>query len=185
MKKLSFLKALFSPFVPFTIKMYYGPISIGVPYFLPRRWRNFTEEEAKEAAEKAVNDPQLIKRTYNEWLNTYRKYQKSECKKFGIDLIGLGWKIKWTDKDYRFEWAPMLSIVGFKRQLCFFVVAPEPSQYWESWLYYERNTDKTKSVRERVKQLREEFPQTWKLKTDKGETIIDYYFLILKEKYII
>ena len=37
-------------------------------------------------------------------------------KKIGFDSVRLGWKTKWRDDDYRFEWAPIWSFVFFKWQ---------------------------------------------------------------------
>lgn len=154
---LRFLKALNSPFKPFKVKFYVGKTNIGVPYFYPRKWVKDKEKPG---------------------------YLKAVPLKVGFSYCGLGYKTKWSDIDYRFEWAPVLSFVFFGYQIALIVQAVEQHNYWEAWLYYERNTDKTKSKAERIKQCREEFPQKWTVYSgDKKETI-DYYNLILKKKYL-
>jgi len=154
---LRFLKALNSPFKPFKVKLYAGKTRIGVPYFFPRKW---VKDKDKPG------------------------YLKAVPLKVGFSYCGLGYKTKWSDIDYRFEWAPVLSFVFFGYQIALIVQAVEQHNYWTSWLYYEYNTDKTKSKAERIKQCREEFPQIWtRYSGDKKETI-DYYNLILKKKYL-
>jgi hypothetical protein len=102
-------------------------------------------------------------------------------KKFGFDVVGLGWKSKWSDTDYRFEWGPMISFVFFKWQAVVGLSVPDTESYWAAWLYYKYDTDKTKSQRERIRQCREEFPQRW---TSVGSGVTyDSYDKILKEEY--
>jgi hypothetical protein len=189
---LKFFKALFSPFKPFGLKFYAGKIAIGTPYFFPRRWRKLNEDEVREKAQgmldkqiKAVavnpNVPQL---TLDQWIEKSRGFMKAVPKKVGFDFVRLGWKTKWSDNDFRFEWPPLISFVFFKWQVAVTVNTPEP-HYWECWLYYEYATDKTKSRKERVAQCREEFPQTWTAhRGDESEETIDYYNLVIKPKYL-
>ena len=54
MNKLTFLKALISPFKPFKPKFYCGRIAVGTPYFYPRKWVKPTHEMAIEAAMKEI-----------------------------------------------------------------------------------------------------------------------------------
>ena len=96
--------------------------------------------------------------------------------------MALGWKTKWTNTDYRFEWSPLISFVFFKWQIAVVFSAPEASHYWESWLYYEFNTDKSKSQKERIIQCQKEFKQNWISYKDGVEIITNYYQFILKEK---
>lgn len=157
MNKFTFIKALWSPFKPFKLKWYVGKIAVGVPYFFPRKW---------------IPNPET-------------GCSKAVPKKIGFDFVGLGWKTKWTDTDYRFEWAPRLSFVFFGYQIAVTVAAPHQDEYWESWLYYERNTDKTKSKQERIEQCKKEFSQThtvWN-GTHPDGVVVDYYNYILKDKY--
>jgi hypothetical protein len=154
MNKLSFIKALWSPFKPFKLKWYCGKIAIGTPYFFPR------------VVDKKIN--------------------RFKLKKIGFDFVGLGWKTKWSDTDYRFEWNPVWSFVFFKWQIAVMFIAPEQDRYWEAWLYYERNTDKSKSKTERIAQCRKEFNLTWKTSSLSKQTseTIDYYTRVLKKKYL-
>lgn len=157
LRELRFIKALFSPFKPFHLKFYCGEKAIGTPYFFPRKWIKSKEKPG---------------------------YLTAVPKKIGFSYCSLGWKTKWTNTDYRFEWSPVLSFVFFKWQIAVTVCVEHTSEYWESWLYYENDTDKTKSRKERIKQCIKEFPQTYKqhYSDDRKETI-DYYKLILKTKY--
>jgi len=102
-------------------------------------------------------------------------------RKIGFDFIGLGWKTKWGE--YRFEWSPVWSFVFFKWQIALTFIAPELDNYWECWLYYTRNTDKSKSTKQRLKQAREEFPCVWYLYDQDGTCqTICYWDFILKKK---
>lgn len=153
---IELLHYFFSPFKRPKLQFYFGPTIIGTPYFLPRR---------------AVKDPDNPGRL------------RFIPKKFGFDFCKLGWKTKWKDTDYRFEWRPIFSFVFFGYQFAIQVIAIEEHHYWESWLFYQRHTDKNQSVFNRVQQTIKEFPQNWS-QTKDGETIkIDYYQTILKDKW--
>jgi len=198
--KLSFLKALNSPFKPFKLKWYCGKIAIGTPYFFPRRWVKATPERAKKAA---LDEMERIKR-YNEinahnegfkprtirpfedYYNEYLMYTFPVPKKIGFDFVDLGWKTKWSNTDYRFEHAPLISLVFLRWQIAVMFIAPEQSHYWEAWLYYERDTDKSKSKAERIAQCRKEFNLTWKTSSLSKQTseTVDYYDRVLKKKYL-
>lgn len=156
-KRFIFLKALNSPFKPFKLKWYIGRIAIGTPYFYPRIWKENKDKPG---------------------------YLIAVPKKIGFDFVGLGYKTKWTSTDYRFEHSPLISFVFFKWQIAIIFDAPEPSHYWTSWLYYENNTDKSKSKRERIIQCQKEFPQNWIKYKDGNKELINYYKFILKEKYL-
>lgn len=150
MNKLTFIKALWSPFKPFKLKWYCGKTAIGTPYFYPRK----------------------------------RKNNMLIPKKIGFDFVGLGWKTKWTGNDYRFEWSPRISFVFFGYQIAVIVNAPHANMYWESWLYYEKSTDKSKSKKERIEQCKLECSQTWTIYSKDTKQLVDYYKLILKNKYL-
>jgi len=153
------LKALNSPFKPFSIKTYCGKTKVGVPYFLPRVWVKDKEKPG---------------------------WKTSRPQKFGFSYCSLGWKTKWTDCDYRYEWGPVLSFVFFGYQIAVMVGFRDRNavdHYWEAWLFYENNTDKTKSKQERVEQCRDEFPMVWTKSSVNGKETIDYYDIVLKEKY--
>lgn len=191
--KLDFIKTLWSPFKPFKLKWYIGKTTIGTPYFFPRKWVKATPELARKATLDYIEREEMYNklnpnyarkiRPYDEVYQEKLTYQFAIPKKIGFDFVGLGWKTKWDD--YRFEWSPRVSFVFFGYQIAVTFVAPECDQYWEAWLFYENNTDKTKSKRERIEQCRKEYPQTYK-RWEKGkeEQIIDYYDLILRKKYL-
>jgi hypothetical protein len=105
-------------------------------------------------------------------------------KRFGFNYTGLGWKTKWISDDYRFEWSPVFSFVFFKWQIAIEFIAPECHYYWECWLYYTRETDKTKTVKERLKQAREKYPCNWTRHNGEEEETICYWNSILKNRYL-
>lgn len=189
LKELSYLRILFSPFKPFKLKWYIGKKAIGVPYFLPRKWVNYTRREAIELALKKKYPENLSGkdkgRLFNNNVTAFMRTKYSVPLKVGFSSCGLGWKTKWTDTDYRYEWSPKLSFVFFGYQIAVSVVHEHAEHYWPSWLYYDRFTDKSKSWKERVKECREKFPQVWTVhSTGKEPETIDYYNLIIKKKYL-
>lgn len=196
MKRFEYIRAFNSPFKRPKLKWYFGKIAIGTPYFYPRRWVKATPERAREAALKD------IKR-----IEDWNKLNKNNCeprkippfdliykeklrclyaipKKIGFDFVSLGWKTKWSDTDYRFEWSPLVSFVFFKWQIAVLVIPEEQNHYWEAWLYYNNNTDKEKSQRERIQQCKEGFPLNYTVSDGKTKTKVNYYNKILKEKYL-
>ena len=172
MNKFEFLKIYNSPFLPPKVKFYFGPIAIGTPYFLPRNWVKATPERAMQAA----HDELVMRHKFN---NTNRnssfkykivpieelyverlRYRYPVPKKIGFDFVDLGWMTKWHETDYRYEWNPKWSFVFWKWQVALIFRAPDDVYdyyYWESWLYYYYSTDKNKSQRERIEQIKEEF----------------------------
>jgi hypothetical protein len=107
-------------------------------------------------------------------------------KRVGFDFVPLKWKTKFGDTDYIFEWAPVMSFVFFKWQIAAVIQAPltEDFAYWEAWLYYTRDTDKSKSTQERVKQCREQFSLTYIKGDGITEQKVDYYPEVLKSEYV-
>ena len=193
-KDLRFIKSLWSPFKPFKLKWYVGKTAVGTPYFFPRKWVKATPEMAHEAVLEYIKREENYNKLNPNYARKIRPYdevykEKIRCKyavpkKIGFDFVSLGYKIKWTNTDYRFEWSPRFSFVFFGYQIAVTFVAQETYHYWETWLYYENDTDKTKSKRERIEQCRREFPQKWSTTMNGKTETIDYYNLILKEKYI-
>jgi len=161
--KYSFLKVLNSPFRGLKLTWYFGKIVHGTPYFLPRR---IIKSKTKPG--------------YNEFI---------PIKYFGYQFTSLGWKTKWTATDYRFEWNPCISIVLFGKQL-FIGIVPNineesmPDCYWEAWLMYEHDTDKTKSKLERLKELISKYSCTWTHSKGDEKVSVNHYKYILKEKYL-
>jgi len=152
---MHFLKTYFSPFKPLKLDFYIGRIAIGTPYYYPRK---------------------IVKNKAG--------VRKFVDKKIGFDFVDLGWKTKWNDADYRFEWSPIWSFVFFKWQIAITFVAPHLDHYWECWLHYTRNTDKSKTTKQRIKQARKHFPCVWHSYRNGQEEKICYWDLILKKKYI-
>lgn len=184
---LRFIKALWSPFKPFKLNWYCGKIAMGTPYFYPRKWVKMSKKMAHEDAVRELDEwkvPSKYKPTYEALYQRNLKSRVAVPKKFGFNFWNLGWKTKWRSTDIRFEYAPGLSFVFFKWQIVVSVSACEQDHYWESWIYYEYYTDKTKSKRERIEECIKDFPQIWtSYKNGQGERI-NYYELILRKKWI-
>ena len=155
MNRFTFLKAYFSPFKPLKLRFYIGKIAVGTPYFLPRRWVKSKDKPG---------------------------YMTPIPKKIGFDFVALGWKTKWDE--YRLEWAPIWSFVFFRWQIAIIFKAPHEDHYWESWLFYENDTNKTKSKKERIKECKEKSPSIWTVSNQGVTTTIDYYTKILRKKYL-
>lgn len=100
-----------------------------------------------------------------------------------FNLVGLGWNTKWDSCDFRFEHPPILSFTFRKYQITVTVEAVHQYHFWECWLYYENCTDKTKTKTERLKEAREDFPCKWTCYKNKRKIEIDYWNLILKNKW--
>jgi len=185
LQSFRWVKALFSPFKPFKVSFYAGKTRIGIPYFYPRKWVRFTKEDALEKATKVsqMSGSIYFGKDPNTMVDEFMKYTKAVPLKVGFSYCSLGWKTKYDD--YRHEWNPIFSFVFFGYQIALTVYSPYHSHYWESWLYYEYRTDKTKSKRERIEQCRKEAPQTWTShRHDEEPVTTDYYTKILKSKYL-
>ena len=188
--KYKFLKVLFNtPFKPFKLQWYFGKIKVGTPIFLPRKWVKCNLEDAEKEWERIgeySRNAYLRNQTKKEWLVKYTKGHTKvvSIKYFGWHFHTLGWKTKWTRHDYRHEWNPGLSIVIFGKQLAIGITFKDSmidTCYWEAWLNWEYNTDKTKSKEERFKELIKKYSCTWG-NDDKG--YVDYYKFILNKKYL-
>ena len=183
-RRFEWLKVLNSPFKPFKVKFYIGKLAIGTPYFFPRKWVRYTDQDAIKAAVEHKANKNKVQVTDKQLFEMYKNYSKAVPIKVGFDWCSLGYKTKWTNTDFRYEWGPVFTFVFFGYQIAMMVGQKDVSHYWEAWLYYEYATDKTKSKRERVEQCRAEFNQTWKSYSGGKEEIIDYYERILKPKYL-
>lgn len=191
-----FLKVFNSPFKPLTATFYFGDIIHGTPYFLPRKWVKCNKHDGVVAWNKLSEEKQNEQLKYASrdiWVRNYTKsYTKPVPVKYlGFEFTTLGWKTKYGD--YRFEWSPSISIVIFGKQL-FISIIPNIEKYrrfgrdvmkidcyWESWLNWEYNTDKTKSKEERFKELVSKHSNTW---GNVSEGYTDYYPMILRKKYL-
>jgi hypothetical protein len=155
MKLPLYLKKYNSPFKPLKLKCYFGKIAIGVPYFLPRKWIKNKEKEG---------------------------YLKAVPIKFGFSSCGLGWKTKYDS--YRFEYNPVWSFVAFGYQIALTFFAENADQYWESFLAYYYETNKKLNVRERLDDCIKRFPQIWSKHSGDKEETVNYWELILKDKWL-
>ena len=187
-----FLKVLNSPFKPLKLSWYFGKITQGTPYFLPRKTVKMTKEKAIEYANADLNHKYYpSKKSFDELVASHMRSQMFvPIKYFNFHFTSLGWKTKWTADDYRFEWNPCISIVLFGKQL-FIGIVPNVGKdtlrydtYWESWLKYEHCTNKSLSKLERLKELISKYSCTWVHYEDKVEIRVNYYQFILKEKYL-
>lgn len=197
-KEFEWLKILNSPFKPFSIRWYAGKTQIGVPYFLPRKWVKGTPELAhkatleyieKEARYNELNPKYARKiKPYDEIYKEKLRYNYAVPIKIGFSYCGLGWKTKWKDTDFRYEWGPVLSFVFFGYQIAMMIGFRDRDAlcaYWEAWLCYEKATDKSKSKQERIDECRKIMPQIWTRSSSDGKKeTIDYYESILKSKYL-
>jgi hypothetical protein len=182
-QSLRWVKALFSPFKPFKVGLYMGKTQIGIPYFLPRKWVKYTDEDAIKASVEHKANKNKVQVSDKQLFEMYKKYNKAVPLKVGFSYCSLGWKTKYDD--FRHEWNPVLSFVFFGYQIALTFYSPYGSHYWEPWLYYEYRTDKTKSKRERIEQCIKEAPETWtSSKHDEEPVTTDYYTKILKQKYL-
>jgi ribulose bisphosphate carboxylase small subunit len=77
----------------------------------------------------------------------------------------------------------MISFVFFKWQIALMFIPEHDMHYWESWLYYTRETKG--NTAERIAQCIKEAPQTWtRYHADDTKETTDYYNLILKTKWL-
>ena len=198
MKKVKWINILNSPFVRPRVNIYIGKIAVGTPYFFPRRLVKPTAKQADELAlEKIADAERFNERNIN---NTYRRrvptFEEARAevmrgrifvpKRIGFDFVGLGFKTKWSDTDYRFEWCPIWSFVFWKWQIAVLFTGPRGEvssndAYWEPWLYYENDTKGTR--KERVEQLKEFNPGDATIYRDGVPREVNYYDIVLKKKY--
>ena len=183
LQSFRWLKALNSPFKPFKVSLYIGKTRVGVPYFYPRKWVKYTEQDIQEAIAKHKSNRDKVIVSDKQLYDMYKNYSKAVDLKIGFSYCSLGWKTKFDS--YRHEYNPVLSFVFFGYQIALTCYSPYDSHYWEPWLYYEYETDKTKSKRERIAQCIKEAPETWsRIDKDGVKETTDYYQLILKKKYL-
>lgn len=191
MKLPLYLRTYNSPFKRLKLEWYFGKVSKGLPYFLPRVWKKAT---GAIAMEEAIKEVRRVKKhnnkegTYKHKVRTLRDlYDENlsrsfaQPKKIGFDFVGLGWKTKYDS--YRFQYSPLWSFVFFGYQITLTFKAENEDAYWESFLAFTYETDEKLSWKERIEDCRERFSQTWtRYDGDKKETV-DYWKLILKKCY--
>lgn len=181
---LAWVKILFSPFTPFKLGFYMGKKRIGTPYFFPRKWVKYTDEDVVNAIEKHLSDSRRAVGSYDRLYEMYKGYTKSVPIKIGFDFCSLGWKTKWHEYDIRHEWNPVYTFVFFDYQIAITIYHEHNSHFWEPWICYEYMTDKKLSKKERIAFCKKKCPQVWsKLNKDGISETTNYYNLILKPKY--
>ena len=196
MKTFEWLKILNSPFMRPRVNVYAGKIALGTPYMLPRRWVKPSQQMAVDAARQRIADTErhnernakyghpLKVRDLDSLTEEMKRSRFSVPKRLGFDFVGLGYKTKWSNTDYRFEWCPIWSFVIWKWQFALTFSGPNNqcnSNYWEAWLYYRTHTKGT--IEERIAQCKKDFPQTYKIHSKNQVTHVDYYDFIFKDKY--
>lgn len=194
LNNFKWMKIWFSPFIPPKIKFYFGKTAIGTPYFYPRKWVKGTPKLIHEAVLKHVQreenynklNPKYARKikSYDELYEEKKNYLYAVPRKIGFDFVDLGWKTKWEKTDYRFEYSPIWSFVFFGYQFAVLFVSEHNDELWTAWLYYERNTNQTKNVSDRIEECRNNFSLTYTWYKNGTEETIDYYNLVLKEKYL-
>lgn len=191
-KNFDFLRVYNSPFKTPRLEWYCGKIALGTPYFFPRKWVKATPERAHQATLDYIKsteeynklNPKYARKilSYDEIFADKMKYLYTVPKRIGFDFVPLGWKTKWDS--YRFEWNPMISFVFFKWQIAVIFLPKHDIHYWEAWLYYTRETDKSDCILDRLAQCRKEAPQTYTRYSGGKRETTDYYNLILKKKWV-
>jgi hypothetical protein len=198
MKTFKWINILNSPFVRPRVNIYAGRIAVGTPYFFPRRLVKPTVKQAEELAAEKIADAERFneRNAKNDYRRKVPTFQEARAevmrgrifvpKRIGFDFVGLGFKTKWSDTDYRFEWSPRWSFVFWKWQIAISFTGPRGEvssvdSYWTSWLYYTNNTKGT--VQERVAQCKKDYPQTYTVSDSEIKRTVNYYDVILKKKY--
>lgn len=193
-KEFRYLKVYFSPFIRPKLSLYFGKVNIGTPYFYPRKWVKATPKLAHEATLNHIkieefhnkanpNSTRPIK-SYDEIYQEKLRYKYAVPKKIGFDFVPLGWKTKWDNKDIRFEYAPLISFVFFKWQIVLFFNVPQTSNYWESWIFYSKYTNKKESVEKRLIQAMQEYPMICTIYKQDSKQKVNYWNDVLKKEYL-
>lgn len=150
------MKIYFSPFKPIIPRLYIGKVAIGVPWFLPRNMK----------------------------INKETRYYEFSEKKVGFSFCGMGWKTKWHSTDFRHEYNPVWSFVCFGYQIALIFEPEDDMHYWECFLAYTYDTDKSKSPKERLKEAIKKHPCTWTSYEGEEEITTDYWNTVIKNNYI-
>jgi hypothetical protein len=192
LRNFEWLSVYFSPFKPPKLKFYFGKVAIGTPIFLPRTWKKATPQKAIDEAVKELKrikehnrregNYKLTEWSFSELYDRYLNYRFSDPKKFGFDFVGLGWKTKYDS--FRHEWNPIWSFVCFGYQIALIFRPEDDMHFWECYLAFEHDTDKSKSAQERLKEAKEKHPCVWTSHSDKGKVTTDYWTKVIKKRYL-
>lgn len=186
------LRVYFSPFKPIIPRLYIGRIAISTPYFYPRKLVKATPQRALNAVVKELRnirehnkrnpDSPRREKSFRELYDEKMRCQYFVDKKVGFDFVGLGWKTKFDS--YRWEFNPVWSFVAFGFQIALIFKPGDDMHYFECYLAYHYDTDKSKSPQERLKDAKEKHPNVW-TRHDKGvETTTDYWTKVVRKKYL-
>ena len=187
LKDFEWMKVYFSPFKFFLPRFYLGRTKISTPLFYPRKWVKATPERAHKAVldyiarEESYNkmNPDYARkiRPYDEVFKEKMRYDYAVSKKIGFDFVGLGWKTKFNS--FRHEYNPVWSFVAFGYQIALIFIPEHDIHYFECWLAYEYDTDKSKSQKERLKEAIKKHPCVWTSYSNDEKTKTDYWKLVL------
>ena len=191
-KDFEWMKVYFSPFKPPKPKFYFGEVSVGVPYFLPRVWKKATPEKARK---KALEELERVKKhnsvegnyklredSFETLYERYLRHEFAEPKKIGFDFVGLRWKTKFNS--FRHEHNPVWSFVFFGYQIALIFRLEDDIHYWECFLAWEYDTDKSKSPQERLKEAKEKHRCTWTSYSNEEKITTDYWTKVIRKKYL-
>lgn len=191
-KELSWFKVYFSPFKPIVPRFYLGKTAIGTPIFLPRKMVKATPKRALKATVDEIRETRAFNKRNTGYKKTEKAFRdiyndKMRCcyfvpMKIGFSSCGMGWKTKYDS--YRFEWNPIISFVAFGYQIALIFRPEHDVHYWECYIAYSLETDKTKSPKERIEQAMREFPCRWSSYSGDEKVTTDYWQLILKSNYL-
>lgn len=191
-KDLEWMKVYFSPFKPPIPRLYIGKVAIGTPYFLPRVWRKATPERAHKAVEDYIKreenynklNPDYARKIkpYNEVFAEKMKYSYAVPLKVGFSSCGMGWKTKFNS--FRHEHNPVWSFVFFGYQIALIFRPEDDIHYWECFLAWEYDTDKSKSPQERLKEAKEKHRCTWTSYSNEEKITTDYWTKVIRKKYL-
>lgn len=185
-KGFEWMSVYFSPFKPIIPRLYIGKVAIGTPYFLPRKWVKYTYKDALNKAEEFLKKhPQSSELVpFDKLVDSYKNYSKAVPLKIGFSFCGLGWKTKWRSDDFRHESNPVWSFVLLGYQIALIFAPENDCHYWESFLAYSKETDKSLSWKERIDDCRERYPQLWSQYSGEEKTTIDYWDEVIKKDYL-
>lgn len=181
------LKTFNSPFKRLRPKLYIGKFELNKPinnaYIRPYKIVMLSKQEVFDKAKEVHNRSNSIyyKKNLDDIIKRFEKYSKNVRKKFGF----YSGKLNWYSKIASFQFAenPIWSLYLYNYHISIVWDAVERNHYWPCYLYYYYYTDKSKSVEERVLQCYKKHPRTGFRSINGVGEEIDYYSLILKDKY--
>ena len=90
LQSFRWLKALNSPFKPFKVSLYIGKTRVGVPYFYPRKWVKYTEQDIQEAIAKHKSNRDKVIVSDKQLYDMYKNYSKAVDLKIGFSYCKIG-----------------------------------------------------------------------------------------------